>query len=88
MKTYGPTGKRYYKEYYGVPKWFVKRLSNRFNASLLNMVGLAHYIGKGMDGKKKSWTGGSFITDFERSSPYWKQEITEADFIIHFGGVV
>jgi hypothetical protein len=73
------------KEYYGLPAWFVRQFSGAGNGSLLNALGSAHYIGRGFDEKKKTWTDGGFITDFELGLPRLKQEVEEADFIVHFG---
>jgi hypothetical protein len=84
MKAKGRTGKGYYKEYFGAPKWFIKGLKSTGNGSLLNVVGRTHYFGFGMDGKKKDWYRGTFLNDFELSDTYWKQQAKKADFIIHF----
>jgi hypothetical protein len=88
MRVKGPTGKGYYREYYGAPKWFGKRIGQGGNGSLLNVVGCTHYIGFGMDGKKKDWYRGVFLCSFEWSDPYWKRQAKKADFIICFGGEV
>jgi hypothetical protein len=85
MKARGRTGKGYYREYYGVPAWFAKRFGNCGNGSLFNVANCKHYVGEGMDGKKKEWYSGFFLTDFEWGLPRWEREIAEADFIIHFG---
>jgi hypothetical protein len=84
MKARDPTGKGYYKEYYGAPKWFGKMIGQGGNGSLLNVAACTHYIGRGMDGKKKDWYSGVFLNDFELSDPYWEQKVKKADFIIHF----
>jgi hypothetical protein len=88
MKAKGLTGKGYYKEYYGAPKWFWKGIGQGGNGSLMNVSDCGHYIGRGMDGKKKDWYSGVFLNDFELRDPYWKQQAEQADFIIHFGGEV
>jgi hypothetical protein len=85
MKTRGPTGKGYYREYFGAPKWFARRFRGCGNGSLLNVGNCTHYIGEGMDGKRKDWYSGRFLTDFELSLPFWAKKAEEADFIIHFG---
>jgi hypothetical protein len=73
------------KEYYGLPAWFADQFSGAGNGSLLNVRGSAHYIGRGFDEKKKIWTDGGLLTDFELGLPLWKREAEEADFIVHFG---
>jgi hypothetical protein len=72
------------KEYYGLPKWFIRQFAVPGNISLLNAANCKHYAGTGFDAKKKTWTGGGFLTDFEICLPFWKQQAEEADFIIHF----
>jgi hypothetical protein len=86
MRGLKRTGKGYYREYFGAPKWFFKRMGEGCgNGSLLNVTGCTHYIGERMDGKRKKWYSGTFIRDFEFNLPHWKKEISRADFIIHFG---
>jgi hypothetical protein len=75
------------KEYYGAPEWFARGFARSFRgagASLLNVKDSAHYIGVGFDEKKKTWTEGSFLTDFELSLPFWRKEAERSDFIVHF----
>jgi hypothetical protein len=84
MRAKGPTGKGYYREYFGVPVWFTRQFKGAGNGSLLNAAGCMHYLGFGMDGKKQDWYRGVFLNDFELSDPYWKRQILKADFIIHF----
>jgi hypothetical protein len=76
------------REYFGVPKWFVKQMKDTGNGSLLNVLGARHYIGFGFDVKKKTWTNGVFLSGLEMGLPFWKREAEEADFIIHFGEAV
>jgi hypothetical protein len=76
--------KRKGKEYFGAPKWFARRLQGNGNGSLLNVGNCRHYIGRGFDKKKHTWTDGVFLTDFEVNLPFWQRYIAEADFIIHF----
>jgi hypothetical protein len=73
------------KEYHGLPKWFTKQFKGAGNGSLLNVSSCEHYIGKGFDIKKKTWTDGSFFTEFERGLPGWDRYAADADFIVHFG---
>jgi hypothetical protein len=74
------------KTYYGLPKWFARQLKGTGNGSLCNAAECTHYIGTGFDAKKKTWTDGTFLTDFERCLPYWKQRAEKADFIVRFRG--
>jgi hypothetical protein len=76
------------KEYYGTPAWFARGFGSAGNASLLNVTGCKHYIGSGFDEKKKTWTDGVFLTDFEFGLPTWKREAEQADFIVHFGKAI
>jgi hypothetical protein len=72
------------KVYYGLPKWFIKQFTVPENISLLNVARCKHYIGTGFDAKKKTWTDGVFLTDFEFGLEYWEQQAKKADFIVHF----
>jgi hypothetical protein len=76
--------KRKGKEYFGIPKWFVRQFRMHCNESLLNVKDCRHYIGFGLDGKKHTWGAGVFLHTLELSLPYWRQEAARADFIIHF----
>jgi hypothetical protein len=72
------------KEYYGLPKWFVRQFTVPENIPLLNVRNKKHYIGTGFDTKKKTWTDGAFFTDFEMGLPGWELWMRDADFIVHF----
>jgi hypothetical protein len=72
------------KEYYGLPKWFTRQFHGTGNGAPLNIRGSRYYVGRGFDPKRKTWTDGSFITDFEAGLPFWQKEMAEADFIVHF----
>jgi hypothetical protein len=73
------------KEYYGLPKWFTRQFGGVGNGSLLNVHGCGHYIGRGFDEKKKTWTDGVFLSDFEIELPDWEYQVKTADFMVHFG---
>jgi hypothetical protein len=88
MKAKGITGKGCYRTYYFIPKWFVRQFHETGNGALLNVKGSRHYVGKGFNAKKKTWTDGAFLTDFEAGLPYWERYAADADFIIHFGGAL
>jgi hypothetical protein len=91
MKAKGRTGKGCYKEYYEAPKWFWKGFKNGDGGTgaLLNARKCTHYIGFGFDKKTKTWYRGMFLTNFEAGLSFWKQEVDQADFIVHLkGGVV
>jgi hypothetical protein len=82
MKARGKTGKGCYKEYWFVPKWFVKRLDNS-NGGLFSAADCAYYVGFGFNKKTKDWYRGAFLTRLEMALDYWKREAERADFIIH-----
>jgi hypothetical protein len=75
------------KEYYGVPRWFIRGMRGA-GMELLNCRGCKHYIGSGFDIKKKTWTDGVWLSDFEYTTYFWQNYIAGADFIIHFGETV
>jgi hypothetical protein len=86
MKARGRTGKGCYKEYFFIPAWFIKKIRDTGNGSLLNLLNDRHYIGFGFNKQTKDWHGGVFLSDLEMGLPFWRQKTREADFIIHFGG--
>jgi hypothetical protein len=84
MKVKGRTGKGCYREYYGAPKWFLRRFSVDVNGSMFNVAYCKHYIGRGFNRENHDWTDGVFLTDFEYGLSWWEKDIKDADFIIHF----
>jgi hypothetical protein len=61
---------------------------NCSNGALGNVMGAKHYIGIGFNVRKKIWTEGMFLTDFELTLPEYERWAREADFIIHFKEVI